>query len=739
MGWIIGAGAYDNKVDASTAKSIAQVALNDSGKVLCLSNQNYGSDLPQVVVLTLDANGVKSQGGYYAIDNATWQFYKTDMFCYAPNQVVVLGAEGTRLEVRVLSISGTIVTIEQQTSVSFTGQPRSAFDYANNRGLCWSRSSNKLLAWSISGSVWTNEDSVAYSFGVGSFLAFGNFHDISYDIANDRYLIVWEATISAVSGIYCATCQLNVSNDVVNQTAPALISTTTRGALKSIHYHEASGKHVLLYHVDDERLELTMLVMDGAGAITQPMTPKILDYSVADDVGTLCVGEHPVTKDIQLFYSRTGLNDRWKPGRIVGNDIRLGDAEEPFPDLTTPSSEFSTITYEPTHGFTVLGMTRFEFGYPYAFIIRGRWSETQFIDLPPFTALGGDTEPLDVNISLPAFAMYPGQVCELSIDGELAALDVISFSASFDIVPTLSGTLGALTGSMNGGFSLFGDLAPLEGSMTLYNETTMRISGVLAPLEGSMSGVVSVVGSLSGQLGALDGIMYGGASINGELGALIGTGTGSVPLTMGIRGYLPPLLGSMDAETPGRAFLDGELAPLEAAFVVLEGELPALVGRMYMSVVEATTNIAYVMNKSTGAVTRYPDYDFSFALRWQGKQFLASPDGLFEYDREEDVPAPIAARFALPPSDYGETGEKRVPRVYLQGELAGQMRAGIAYDDDTERSSRVEGSPGVDKWRAKLPRGLKGHHFAVAVENVAGADFEIEQVDALIQITGRKI
>jgi hypothetical protein len=47
--------------------------------------------------------------------------------------------------------------------------------------------------------------------------------------------------------------------------------------------------------------------------------------------------------------------------------------------------------------------------------------------------------------------------------------------------------------------------------------------------------------------------------------------------------------------------------------------------------------------------------------------------------------------------------------------------------------------PGVNYWRAKMGRGGKGHHAQIAVDNVDGADFEVEQVDALIKVLGRKI
>lgn len=750
MGWQIINLYLAQAVDTAFAGTVDQAALNDGGKVACMYNRSSSPQEAQCRIITVAADGSITRGAIIdcSHSNSDTFDYGGKIFHYEADKLLIIGNNSAKMEQVILSYSGTTLTKENSTSNSFISQPATAFDYTNKRGLCFFPNGgfSNLLGFSVSGLVFTKGSDVAYSpptGGKGTSMLGGWGHDNCYHSGVDRFVFCWHANNadgSSGEGLYMATCKVDGTDAVTDQTDPVFLHPTTRAGLTRLLYDPTSNKVLTLCQVDNARLELGMVTVDAGGGIVQVMTPKVLEPTEAES-GLYyghAIGQHPITKDILILYGFNFVSfdggDNFRLGRVVGNDIKVSPPFDPWPASSVGTGPVCW-NYDSTFGQMMLGASRSSNAY----IFPGTWAETQFVDLPALTASGGEFPPVDVDITLPAFAMYQGQVCELTIDGELPALDVVSFSMSFDIVPSLFGEFGALEGSMNGGYALFGDLAPLEGSMTLYNETTAKIDGILAPLEGSMSGVVQIVGGLAGQLGALEGAMYGGASIVGELAALTGTATGSVPLTLGIRGYLPPLIGSMEAETPGRAFLDGELAPLEAALVVLEGQLPALDGRMYMSVVENTTNIAYVMNKSTGGVTRYPDYDYTFAVRWQGKEYLASPAGLFAFDQEEDTPVAIPARFTLPPSDYGETGEKRVPRVYLQGELAGQMRAGIAYDDGIERSSRVEGSAGVDKWRAKLPRGLKGHHFAVAVENVDGADFEIEQVDALVQVTGRKI
>lgn len=67
------------------------------------------------------------------------------------------------------------------------------------------------------------------------------------------------------------------------------------------------------------------------------------------------------------------------------------------------------------------------------------------------------------------------------------------------------------------------------------------------------------------------------------------------------------------------------------------------------------------------------------------------------------------------------------------------MKIGVSYDDGDEYQSEIDGRAGVSYWRAKLPRGDRGHNVALSVENVNGSDFEINGLDALIHVTGRKV
>lgn len=114
-------------------------------------------------------------------------------------------------------------------------------------------------------------------------------------------------------------------------------------------------------------------------------------------------------------------------------------------------------------------------------------------------------------------------------------------------------------------------------------------------------------------------------------------------------------------------------------------------------------------------------------------------DGVYRVDTAFDIDQPIAAGFTLPENDMGVETMKIAPRLYLQGRIDGQFSVQTTADEQDPVISLSQIAPGVGYKRCKLPRGIKGTHLEFAMDNIAGADFEIEQVDALVADTGRKI
>lgn len=297
-----------------------------------------------------------------------------------------------------------------------------------------------------------------------------------------------------------------------------------------------------------------------------------------------------------------------------------------------------------------------------------RFEQAVYAILPAFQATGGDRAPVNVSLSLPSFQMYHGALLEMSLAGDMGPLDVVDFYVERPSLPALNGDLGPLDGFMYGGAVIDADLGPLDGYIDVDILNPMRLSGDLGPLDGQMLAQKTIRVQISGNLGPIVGDAYGGAVIEGSIGPIVGSMAVAVPSRAFITGDLAPLTGSMTIDVIRGGRIAGDLAPLTAAnYVAFTVDMGALTGAMDIAVVEQVDNVAWVMNKAHAGVTRYPEYPFDFVLRWRGKQFLATTDGLYLFGASESNPSPINARFQLPASDYGEARYKRVPRAYLGG------------------------------------------------------------------------
>ena len=386
-------------------------------------------------------------------------------------------------------------------------------------------------------------------------------------------------------------------------------------------------------------------------------------------------------------------------------------------DVAVPGVLLGAVGYTGTVGgadITLPAIDGYAADRPYAYAD---------IDLPPATAFGFEALQFDA-----------------AWDGEIPGLDVQDFFIQEHPPNSWFGWLSGLNGYLATGSRWSSDLPALTGEIHGDLQAVIRFDLTFPAMVMYSTSTTWQTSEWQGLLDLpLDGDLYGGSNLSGTLPALGGEFSMTVGSVSRLVGDLAPLTGILSATAELRSVLDGSFAPLVAVWTLWDGELPALGGDFVVAPVTETEYSAWVMNVAHAGVTRWPGFPFAFIARWQGKHYLGNADGLHRYGGDDDDGEPIAGAFALPPMDFGSSVEKRCPRFYLQGKLGGDMTVGVSVDEGPWVSSRTDGRAGVDYWRAKLPRGLKGHTWQFAVSNVDGADFEIEQTDVLIQPVGRKI
>jgi len=150
----------------------------------------------------------------------------------------------------------------------------------------------------------------------------------------------------------------------------------------------------------------------------------------------------------------------------------------------------------------------------------------------------------------------------------------------------------------------------------------------------------------------------------------------------------------------------------------------------------------FTMNTENYYVTQYTNYDFHSVFEVSGKYYGVNSAGIFELTGSKDDGIDIAANFKLGFSDLKKAGMKRVPYVYLGYTSDGAMNIDVSIDGEPVARQytvgNISNTSGIKRGRAKVARGLKSRYWQFGASNIAGSDFEIEELGFYIQQFDRK-
>ena len=294
-------------------------------------------------------------------------------------------------------------------------------------------------------------------------------------------------------------------------------------------------------------------------------------------------------------------------------------------------------------------------------------------DLPVFDAVGADRAIYgEVVTELPVPRLFAGELPSYSgvLNGWLGRLEVQDLYGTVYPVNSLVGTIDSPEAvDIHGGGQLDTDIAAMTGELTGTVTNVARFDLTLSALTMNSTGLSGAYGEIDVYFTDLTTTaeLWGGGFADGTFGALTGTLSGTSGLVGVLDGTIAGLTGLLTGTREDFGELDGTIAALEPLYGILSGDLGGLQGTLSGGLVVVAAYDAWVMNKSNGAVTTYPDYEFRHLVRWNGQSIVANDVGLYEIAGNDDDGTDIDAVFGLPTSDYGSAQEKRVPRFYLKG------------------------------------------------------------------------
>lgn len=148
---------------------------------------------------------------------------------------------------------------------------------------------------------------------------------------------------------------------------------------------------------------------------------------------------------------------------------------------------------------------------------------------------------------------------------------------------------------------------------------------------------------------------------------------------------------------------------------------------------------AYSINVKTGAVTHYTSFPFDNILRFGSRFFGVRADGIYELIGDTDDGDPIQARITTFYTDFSSANLKRVPWVYLVGRLGGSLDVTVEPAGSTAYAYPTAGAYTGQALthRARVGRGLKGTRYSFSLTNPEGVRFEVDRMEAIIEVLTR--
>lgn len=140
----------------------------------------------------------------------------------------------------------------------------------------------------------------------------------------------------------------------------------------------------------------------------------------------------------------------------------------------------------------------------------------------------------------------------------------------------------------------------------------------------------------------------------------------------------------------------------------------------------------WALNAESNAVSRYYRFPATSMCQFAGRTFVTNAAGVYEYGAEDDAGANIRASVQFPKTDFQTDMSKRMSDAYFGLKTTGRMRLKLVVNNDDPRYYPIIPSGAdVKGTRVDIGKGLKGRYWTARLDNVAGADFELDSATFL--------
>jgi hypothetical protein len=206
---------------------------------------------------------------------------------------------------------------------------------------------------------------------------------------------------------------------------------------------------------------------------------------------------------------------------------------------------------------------------------------------------------------------------------------------------------------------------------------------------------------------------------------------------------------TLDAQSYLSEFVGG--APVPIVFLGFDGGmlLAAPTPHIFAVVFQPTDTLtpenpfaipfsAWAINCETNAPSRYDSLPANSMCLFNGKTYMACAAGIYEIGADDDAGRPIHASATVAQTNFGSTKNKRIPYVYVGMRSSGAMQLKAIANNQSDRYYALNAVGGAVRGsRADIGKGLEGQYWQFRVDNVDGADFELDSIEFKPSILSR--
>jgi hypothetical protein len=136
------------------------------------------------------------------------------------------------------------------------------------------------------------------------------------------------------------------------------------------------------------------------------------------------------------------------------------------------------------------------------------------------------------------------------------------------------------------------------------------------------------------------------------------------------------------------------------------------------------------VNMETNAPSRYMDLPANSITRFKGRSFVSNAGGIYELGADNDAGQPIRASVEFATTDFGNGYEKRMEKAYIGVRTTGKMKLKVMVKGkEPQYYVLMQSLDTVKGTRVPIGKGLVGRYWGSRLDNVDGADFELESIE----------